>query len=76
MALELVKGKPPSRCCNAPVKAALTDGILVGMCATCQRDVIRMNPRTLQLEWLNGTAVTSTEDADTTGTSNLTEYVH
>lgn len=43
-----------SECCDAPILASLGDGVLIGSCSGCGKNVIRKNPRTGALEWLDG----------------------
>ncbi len=43
-----------SECCDATINASLGDGVLVGSCSKCHRDVCRTNPRTGRSEWLDG----------------------
>jgi SH3-like domain-containing protein len=49
---EVVEKSSP--CCNAKIEAALADGVLVGSCSNCRENVCRMNPKTAELEWLDG----------------------
>jgi hypothetical protein len=45
-----------SPCHNAPIWASLADGVMVGSCSSdgCDTNVVRLNPRTLLQEWLDG----------------------
>jgi hypothetical protein len=52
-----------SPCCDDKIYASLGDGVLVGSCAKCGKDVIRKNPRTGKIELLNGESAWTTEDA-------------
>ena len=43
-----------SPCCNVLIVASLGDGVVIGICSECGKDVIRLNPKTGQQEWLDG----------------------
>lgn len=43
-----------SPCCSATIDVSLADGILVGSCSVCCKNVIRINPHTGVQEWLDG----------------------
>ena len=46
-----LRGSP---CCGAKVEASLGDGVFIGSCSQCGGNVCRVNPRTGELEWLDG----------------------
>ena len=43
-----------SPCHQAPIEASYGDGVLIGSCSTCGKDVVRVNPRIGKQEWLDG----------------------
>lgn len=51
-----------SPCCHANIGASLADGVLVGHCTQCHKDLCRVNPRTGAREWLDGESPWSTRD--------------
>lgn len=53
---EVIRKPPrvPSPCCKAHINGALADGILVGSCEKCGKNICRSNPRTSIVEWLDG----------------------
>jgi len=46
--------KNRSPCCEAEIFGSLGDGVLIGTCSFCHKDVSRVNPRTGDGEWLDG----------------------
>src|SRR3989344_5758885 len=52
---EVIRKPPrvPSPCCNAHVRGALSDGILVGSCEKCGKNICRSNSKTGTIEWLD-----------------------
>lgn len=48
---------------EARIYATLGDGVIIGWCEECDAAVVRKNPRTGELEWLNGESPWSSEDA-------------
>lgn len=51
-----------SPCCNASVGASLGDGVLLGSCSKCFEVVVRKNPRTGAVEWLDGESPWTSRD--------------
>jgi len=43
-----------SPCCQVSIDSSLADGVLVGSCSSCKKNVIRINPETRVEEWLDG----------------------
>jgi hypothetical protein len=43
-----------SKCCQATIETSLFDGILLGRCSICCKNVARINPNTGNPEWLDG----------------------
>ncbi len=46
-----------SPCCNARISHARADGVDAGYCDSCGDPVIRRNPRTGVIEWLDGHSI-------------------
>lgn len=62
--LALVKDAAHVKCCRgAQVNVSLSDGVLVGSCSRCNKNVVRVNPRTGNQEWLHGESPWSEKDA-------------
>lgn len=60
----LVKKTPRwSNCCRTKIIMSVADGIVVGSCAKCGKNVVRLNPRTGKQEWLHGVSAWSLADA-------------
>ena len=63
--LVLVKKTEHAKCCKrAKVLISLSDGVLVGSCSKCGRNVVRLNPRTGNQEWLHGESPWTEKDAE------------
>jgi len=61
---ELVYGNADlCRCHDKPMDSSLGDGVAIGSCRVTGDAVIRVNPRTGKLEWLNGCSPWDTRDA-------------
>jgi len=43
-----------SPCCNASIGMTLGDGVQIGSCNQCFKNVVRINPNTGVEEWLDG----------------------
>jgi len=43
-----------SPCHNAKIGFSLGDGVQIGSCQECYKDVVRINPQTGVEEWLDG----------------------
>ncbi|PIR94561.1 hypothetical protein COT97_00790 [Candidatus Falkowbacteria bacterium CG10_big_fil_rev_8_21_14_0_10_39_11] len=43
-----------SLCCNVKLEFSLADGVQVGSCSKCHKNVARINLKTGQEEWLDG----------------------
>ena len=43
-----------SPCCSATIDVSRGDGVMFGHCRKCNRSVVRLNPQTKVLEWLDG----------------------
>jgi hypothetical protein len=62
--LALVKDAAHVKCCRgAQVNVSLSNGVLVGSCSRCNKNVVRVNPRTGNQEWLHGESPWSEKDA-------------
>lgn len=50
------EGTAPKRspCCDAKIDASLGDGVLIGSCSVCGKNILRLNPETGAQEWLDG----------------------
>jgi len=60
----LVKKNEHVRCCKgARIDGSMSDGVMVGSCSKCGKNVVRMNPRTGKQEWLHGESPWSEKDA-------------
>ena len=60
----LVKKNEHVKCCKrAQVDMSLSDGVLVGSCSKCGKNVVRLNPRTGNQEWLHGESPWTEKDA-------------
>lgn len=46
--------EPTSPCHSAKIDFSLGDGVRIGSCSECEKNVARVNPRTGTEEWLNG----------------------
>lgn len=45
------------RCPEHPARrldASLGDGVLIGSCRVCHQNIVRLNPKTGRVEWLDG----------------------
>lgn len=63
--LSLVKKTPKrSQCCRAKIFSSLSDGVIVGSCSKCNTNIVRLNPRTGNQEWLHGESPWSRKDAE------------
>ena len=63
--LALVKKQEHVKCCRkAKIYSSLADGVLVGSCSKCGKNVVRLNPRTGQQEWLHGESPWTEKNAE------------
>lgn len=51
-----------SPCCNKQILASRGDGVFIGFCAGCKKNVARVNPRTGKKEWLDGASPWTKKD--------------
>jgi len=60
----LVKKTEHIKCCRgARISMSLGDGVLIGSCSRCDKNVVRINPRTGNQEWLHGESPWTEKDA-------------
>lgn len=60
----LVKNWKHVKCCKgARIYMSLSDGVIVGSCSECNKNIVRVNPRTGKQEWLHGESPWTEEDA-------------
>lgn len=52
-----------SPCHHIVMHMSRGDGVTIGICSLCGKNVIRINPRTQKEEWLNGESPWTQEDA-------------
>lgn len=65
--LEVVKpNHHPDRspCCKKTLYMSIGDGVVIGSCSRCRKNVIRINPRTGNQEWLHGESPWTEQDAE------------